>query len=67
METHTTIEVGQILRVTPDRVRALLIAGNLQGRKFGRDWLVSAGAIAAYQRVRRRPGRPKSNGKKESR
>ncbi|WP_208322845.1 helix-turn-helix domain-containing protein [Mumia sp. ZJ1417] len=51
-------EAAERLGVGPSRVRQLLNAGDLQGRRAGRDWLVSADDVARLQGQRRRPGRP---------
>lgn len=37
----TVQEVAAATRLTERRVRQLLQSGNLQGRKVGRDWLIS--------------------------
>ena len=51
-------EAAERLGVDRSRVRQLLNAGDLQGRRVGRDWLVSAEDVARLQGQRRRPGRP---------
>ncbi len=56
MKEYSVREASQKIGVNPQRVRAMLGAGRLQGRKVGRAWLVSD-----PERVRRRPrGRPLS-------
>ncbi|MGH1564577.1 helix-turn-helix domain-containing protein [Mumia sp. DW29H23] len=51
-------EAAERLDVSPSRVRQMLIAGDLVGRRVGRDWLVSAEDVARVQGHRRRAGRP---------
>lgn len=56
MADYSVREAARILGVSPQRVRAMLDTGRLQGRKVGRAWLV-----ADPQRLDRRPrGRPLS-------
>lgn len=54
-EEITPDEVAPLLRVTPERVRQLLRAGSLAGRKAGWQWFVSRAEVEAY-RVGRRAG-----------
>ncbi|WP_370617194.1 helix-turn-helix domain-containing protein [Mumia sp. Pv 4-285] len=51
-------EAAERLDVSPARVRQMLLAGDLVGRRVGRDWMVSAEDVARLQGHRRRPGRP---------
>ncbi|MBW9214727.1 excisionase family DNA-binding protein [Mumia sp. zg.B53] len=51
-------EAAERLGVGPSRVRQLLHAGDLEGRRVGRSWLVSAEDVARLQGRRRHPGRP---------
>lgn len=56
MKEYSVREAARLIGVSPQRVRAMLQAGRLQGRKVGRAWLVSD-----PQRLERRPrGRPLS-------
>ena len=48
----TTAEAAAALGITPQRVRTLLIAGLLEGRKVGRDWQVDEASV--QQRAKRR-------------
>lgn len=41
----TTNEAAVALGITPQRVRALLAAGRLEGRKVGRDWQVDEASV----------------------
>lgn len=53
----TTKEAANELGVNGSRVRQLLLAGRLKGRKAGRDWRIHPKDLDA---VRHRPtGRPK--------
>lgn len=51
MPEYSVREAARMIGVSPQRVRAMLDAGRLQGRKVGRAWLVSD-----PQRLDRRPG-----------
>lgn len=46
------------LGVSEPRVRQLLASGNIEGRRLGRAWLVSAESVAQLQERNRPPGRP---------
>lgn len=51
-------DAAQRLAVSESRVRQLLIAGDLNGRRIGRAWLVDAHDVARLQGQQRRSGRP---------
>lgn len=51
-------EASHRLGVNDSRVRQLLRAGDLRGRRVGGSWLVAAEDVARLQRRGRRPGRP---------
>lgn len=51
MTEHSVREAARLIGVSPQRVRAMLEAGRLQGRKVGRAWLVPN-----PERLDRRPG-----------
>jgi excisionase family DNA binding protein len=58
MKDHSVEEAAALLGVSPQRVRAMLDSGRLQGRKVGRAWIVSDPDLSArWQR-----GRPLSAG-----
>ena len=44
--------------LTPSQITKLVRAGKIQGRKFGRDWVLPLASVEAYQRSNPRPGRP---------
>lgn len=52
----TTAEAAARLGVSVRRVQALIEAGRLPARKYGRDWLIPETALAAV--AERKPGRP---------
>ncbi|NIA07356.1 MAG: helix-turn-helix domain-containing protein [Actinobacteria bacterium] len=52
----TVQEVAKELDVTDGRVRQLLLAGRLKGRKAGRDWRIHPKDLGAVRH--RPPGRP---------
>lgn len=51
-------DAAQRLGVGESRVRQLLAAGDLRGRRLGRIWLVDSDDVARLQGQQRRPGRP---------
>lgn len=51
-------EASRRLGVNDSRVRQLLRAGDLRGRRLGHSWLIQADDVARLQRNGRRPGRP---------
>ena len=50
MATYTTKEAAARLGLEVSHVRRLLEEGKIEGRKFGRDWMVTS---LDYQRKRR--------------
>src|SRR5690606_12205486 len=56
----TVAEAADRLGVSPSRVRALVGAGSLPGRKVGGLWLLEEDAVDAAGRDPRRSGRPLS-------
>jgi excisionase family DNA binding protein len=49
MQTALTVdEVSQLLKVTPDTVRQLVVKGELPGRKIGNEWRFSPLAIQLW-------------------
>lgn len=53
-------EAARRLGVNDSRVRQLLRAGELRGRRLGNSWLIPAEEVARRERSGRRPGRPLS-------
>ena len=51
-------EASRRLGVNDSRVRQLLRAGELRGRRLGNSWLIPAEEVARRVRSERRPGRP---------
>lgn len=51
-------EASRRLGVNDSRVRQLLRAGELRGRRLGNSWLIPAEEVARRERSQRRPGRP---------
>lgn len=60
MQPIGTRQVSDILGVTPQRVRAMILAGRLKATKVGRDWLIDPPDLEAVKY--RKPGRPRSDG-----
>jgi len=54
----TIRDAAQRLNVSEPRVRQLLRAGDLRGRRLGRAWLIDADDVARLQSQRRPTGRP---------
>lgn len=48
-----TAEVAESLGVTQARIRQLLLSGELQGRKLGRDWYVKVEEVERYKAMKR--------------
>jgi excisionase family DNA binding protein len=54
----TVKDAAQRLGVSESRIRQLLAAGDLSGRRIGRAWLVDGDDVARLQGQQRPPGRP---------
>jgi hypothetical protein len=50
----TTLKAGELLNLTPSRVRQLCRAGLLSGRKVDGRWMVRRSAVVAYPMASRR-------------
>jgi excisionase family DNA binding protein len=55
-EWLTVAQVAPLLGLSDSRIQRLLRAGQLAGRKVGRDWIVSREAVEAF--LAAPPGRP---------
>ena len=53
-------DASQLLGVSAERVRQLVVAGDLPGVRFGNAWAVPRDAVAARRQVSNRRGRPLS-------
>jgi len=53
-------DASELLGVTSERVRQLVVAGDLPGVRFGNAWAVPSDAVAARGRASNRRGRPLS-------
>jgi len=51
-------EAGRLLGVSPERVRQLVVAGDLAGVRFGNAWAVPVDAVFARRQRASRRGRP---------
>ena len=51
-------EASELLGVSPERVRQLVVSGRIQGARFGNVWVVPRDAIIARRQMANRPGRP---------
>ena len=49
----STKEAAEILKLTSGRIRQLLLAGALRGRRVGRTWVIDVRDLAHYQEQRR--------------
>lgn len=47
----TTGDAAGLLRVTPRRVRQLLVSGRLTGTRHGRSWTITEQAVNDYQQM----------------
>jgi hypothetical protein len=58
IEDHVTVtQAADILKLkSTGRVRQLLLAGILRGKKFGSYWMVERKSIEEYARSNRKPG-----------
>ena len=54
-----TVEAARRLKVTPERVRALIAVKRLPATKIGRDWLIHEDDLALVKN--RKPGRPRKH------
>jgi hypothetical protein len=55
------VDASALLGVSPERVRQLVVAGDLPGVRFGNAWAVSRESIDARRQVSNRRGRPLSS------
>lgn len=58
-EWITTQEAAEMIGVTRDHITYLLRTGQLEGKKFVRDWMVDKASAEQYAASERKPG-PKS-------
>lgn len=56
-EEHLTAsEAGKILGVTDARIRQLCGEGRIQGKKFGKSWVISRSEVERFKAIPRGPG-----------
>jgi excisionase family DNA binding protein len=55
-ERFTTNEAAEKLGVTPARVRQMIVKGEIESEKFGRDRVISAEALKAAMNRKTKPG-----------
>lgn len=60
MEYVTKTKAAEWLDVSKPRITALISEGVLETKRFGRDELVSIASIDAFEKIARKPGRPKA-------
>lgn len=53
---YTTSEAAALLDVTPARVRQMVVRGEIESQKLGRDRFITAEAIAEAQKRKTKPG-----------
>ncbi len=59
---YTTESAAEYLRVTPARVRQLIIAGRIKSEKYGRDHLIFESELKQYAASgKKKAGRPPQN------
>ncbi len=58
-EYVTTRKAAEIAKVTPGRIRQLLLKGQLKGSHFGRDWMIERRSLETFAaKVRKRGPKP---------
>ncbi len=60
----TTTEAAELLGVLRTSVNHLIYDGRIQGKKFGRDWLVFRPSIQTYVENKSSKGRPSTKAPK---
>ena len=53
----TTIQAAKILKLTPRRVRQLIVAGDIKADFIGRDWHVSESEVNRIEKLRAKTSR----------
>jgi hypothetical protein len=53
-----TTETGEIIGVTAHRIRRWCLDGDLDGKKYGRDWFVLRSVARKFAKIPRPLGRP---------
>ena len=51
MDKITTTEAAALLKITPQRVRALIKAGILEAEKWGRDWQIDGESVESRKKA----------------
>lgn len=65
-ETFTTTEAAEILGVSAARIRQMVLAGDIEGEKKGRDLLIPKSAIEKAKARKTKPGpKPAKKGAKK--
>jgi len=59
-ELVSLVDASAMLGVSPERVRQLVVAGDLPGVRFGTAWAVPKDAVVARRHQANRRGRPLS-------
>jgi excisionase family DNA binding protein len=54
----TTVEVAEALGVSRKYVVQMIQEGLIQGKQYGRSWLIPQSEVKRYQRERKPAGRP---------
>jgi len=60
MKVYTATTAAQRLGVTPSLVALWCREGRLPGTKRGAMWIITERDLAAFERIPRRPGRPRT-------
>lgn len=56
----STIELAEIIKVTPFRIRQMIYDGTIKAEKIGRDWIIDAKYIEIIRNRPERRGRKKA-------
>ena len=55
-ETYTTTEAAEILGVSAARIRQMVLAGEIEGEKRGRDLLIAKSQVEKAKARKTKPG-----------
>lgn len=56
----STVELAEIIKVTPFRIRQMIYDGSIKAEKIGRDWIIDAKYIEVIRNRPERRGRKKA-------
>jgi excisionase family DNA binding protein len=62
----STKEAAKLADLSKEHIGWLLRHGKIEGRKIGRDWVVSRASVEAYARQWHKPGPKREQGRPDS-